>query len=74
MNCDQWFEKLYQILDRDLDEATWRDLKSHMSDCRPCWDRYEFEKRLKARLKDSCCQDTCAETIRIKIKALFKKF
>ena len=74
MNCDQWFEKLYQILDRDLDEAAWKELKEHMSDCRPCWDRYEFEKRLKARLKDSCCKDTCAETIRSKIKAIFKKF
>ena len=74
MNCDQWFDRLYQILDRDLDEGTWKDLKTHMEDCRSCWDRLEFEKRLKARLKDSCCKESCTETIRLRIKALFKKY
>ena len=73
MNCDQWFERLYQILDRDMDESSYKDLKDHMKDCRSCWDRFEFEKRLKERLKTSCCKESCTETIRIRIKALFKK-
>ncbi len=73
MNCDQWFERLYQILDRDLDESAWRDLKNHMKNCHPCWDRFEFEKRLKERLQSSCCKESCTETIRLRIKALFKK-
>jgi mycothiol system anti-sigma-R factor len=74
MNCDQWFDRLYQILDRDLDEDAVKELKAHMKDCRSCWDRFEFEKRLKARLKDSCCKESCTDTIRLRIKALFKKY
>jgi len=45
MNCDEWFEKLYQILDADLsNKAVWKDLQDHMKGCQPCWDRFEFEK------------------------------
>ncbi len=73
MNCDQWFDRLYQILDGDLDQDAWKELKAHMNDCQSCWDRFEFEKRLKARLKDSCCKESCTETIRARLKALFKK-
>ena len=73
MNCDQWFDRLYQILDHDLDEATVRALREHMKNCRPCWDRFEFEKRLKERLNSSCCIESCAQSLRSRIKALFKK-
>ena len=45
MNCNEWFDRLYQILDRDLDETLWQDLQVHMKSCRACWDRFEFEKR-----------------------------
>ena len=59
MNCEEWFDRLYQILDRDLDATTWRKLEAHMKDCRSCWDRLEFEKRVKARIQRACCQETC---------------
>ena len=74
MNCDEWFDRLYQLLDRDLDEKVWRDVEKHMKLCRSCWDRFEFEKRLKERLKNSCCEETCTETLRVRIKALFEKY
>jgi mycothiol system anti-sigma-R factor len=74
MNCDEWFDRLYQILDRDLDESVWKDLEAHMKLCQSCWDRFEFEKRLKARLKESCCKESCTEKFRVRIKALFEKY
>jgi mycothiol system anti-sigma-R factor len=73
MNCDEWIERLYQILDRDMDANFGHDLEEHMKDCRACFDRFEFEKQLKARVKDSCCIESCTETLRIRIKALFRK-
>ena len=54
MNCQEWYDKLYQILDRDLDQTVWQELEAHMKLCRSCWDRFEFEKDLKARVKKSC--------------------
>jgi mycothiol system anti-sigma-R factor len=74
MNCDEWFDRLYQILDRDMDDVVWRDVESHMKNCRPCWDRYEFEVRLKAKVKKSCCIESCTESLRLRIKALFEKY
>ena len=74
MNCQEWYDKLYQILDHDLDKTVWRDLEAHMKLCRSCWDRFEFEKRLKDRIKSSCCQESCTETLRRRIKALFEKY
>jgi len=36
MNCDEWFEKLYQILDADLsNKAVWKALQDHMKGCDP---------------------------------------
>jgi len=74
MNCDEWFNRLYQILDRDVDEVVWREVEEHMKLCRRCWDRYEFEKRLKEKVKDSCCQESCTDSLRRRVKALFEKY
>ena len=74
MNCEEWYDKLYQILDQDLDASSLQELQVHMKNCRPCWDRFEFEKQLKERLQNSCCIETCTETLRIRIKALFEKY
>jgi mycothiol system anti-sigma-R factor len=74
MNCDEWFEKIYQLLDRDMGEKDWAEVEKHMKKCRPCWDRFEFEKRLKDRIKSSCCKESCTESFRVRIKALFEKY
>jgi len=74
MNCNEWFERLYQILDKDVDEVVWREVEEHMKLCRPCWDRYEFEKRLKERVKSSCCKESCTESLRKRVVALFEKY
>jgi mycothiol system anti-sigma-R factor len=74
MNCDEWFDRLYRILDRDVDEVVWREVEEHMKLCRSCWDRYEFEKRLKEKVKVSCCRESCTESLRVRIKALFEKY
>jgi mycothiol system anti-sigma-R factor len=74
MNCQEWYDKLYQILDRDLDETVWHDLQAHMKMCRSCWDRFEFEKGLKERVKTSCRKESCTETFRLRIKAIFQKY
>ncbi len=73
MNCEEWFERLYQILDRDLDESLWLDLERHMRACRPCLERFEFEKRIQDHLKKSCCEETCTESIRVRIRAIIEE-
>lgn len=74
MNCEEWFERLYQILDKDMDARTWAELETHMHHCQPCLDRFELEKRIQDRVKKSCREESCTESIRIRIRALIQKF
>jgi mycothiol system anti-sigma-R factor len=74
MNCEEWFEKLYQYLDRDLDGTTIQEIEVHLEHCRPCWDRAAFERKLKERLQKSCCKETCTESLRARVKAILEKY
>lgn len=74
MNCEEWFHRLYQILDRDLDDKMWAELEAHMRDCQPCLDRFQLEKRIQDRVKKSCKEETCAESFRLRIRAIIQKF
>jgi len=74
VNCDEWFEQLYRYIDKDLDQIAWHDVDQHMKGCRPCWNRYEFELKLKERLNNSCCVERCTETFRLRIKAILERF
>ena len=74
MNCRESLEKLYQFLDRDMDQVPMSEIKKHLDRCRHCWDRFEFEKLLKERLKKSCCKEICPDSLRQRIQSLLKKF
>jgi mycothiol system anti-sigma-R factor len=74
MNCDEWFEKLYLYIDKDLKKIDWDHVEEHMKGCRPCWDRYEIEVKLKERLSKSCSVERCSESFRLRIKAILEKF
>ena len=74
MNCRESLKKLYEFLDGDLEKVSRREMKKHLDRCRHCWDRIEFEKKLKALLKKSCCKECCPDTLRLRIEALLKKY
>jgi len=74
VNCDEWFEQLYRYIDKDLDEIAQKHVDEHMKSCRPCWDRYELEIKLKERLSSSCCIERCTESFRLRIKSIIAKF
>jgi mycothiol system anti-sigma-R factor len=73
MNCDESFEVLYRFLDKDLESGTCDEVEVHLKICRPCWDRFEFEKKLKARFQ-KCCSEQIPEHLEARIKALLEKY
>jgi mycothiol system anti-sigma-R factor len=73
LNCEESFEKLYQFIDNDLDGVSYTEVEIHLKLCRPCWDRFEFEKKLKARFKRSCCEDL-PDSLVVRIKTLLEKY
>jgi mycothiol system anti-sigma-R factor len=73
MNCKEALAKIYEFLDRDgsipLDA-----IEKHLDCCRHCWDRFEFEKQLKAMFKKSCCKETCPDTLKKRIQIIIEKY
>lgn len=46
--CNESIKNLYQYLDSELDTATADEIRRHLDDCQPCWDSFDFERRLKS--------------------------
>lgn len=50
LTCEQAIRLLAAYLDLELDPSSRGDVERHLSICRSCYSRHEFEKRLKAQL------------------------
>lgn len=50
LTCEEALSFLAAYLDGELDGAGGGDVERHLSRCRSCYSRAEFERRLKARL------------------------
>ena len=74
MNCKESLQKLYDFLDGELEKVPKNEIERHLDRCRHCWDRFEFEKQLKALVKKSCCKEVCPDTLRRRIQSLLEKY
>ncbi|MFP5336313.1 MAG: anti-sigma factor family protein [Actinomycetes bacterium] len=50
--CDEALAVLAQHLDRELEGHLDAQLVAHLEACRSCYSRAEFERRLKARIRE----------------------
>lgn len=73
VNCKEALDKIYEFLDRD-GSIPLSEIEKHLDCCRQCWDRFEFEKRLKERLKSSCHAETCPDALKRRIQDLLEKY
>jgi mycothiol system anti-sigma-R factor len=74
MNCTEAFEQLYRFLDSDCTEKTQQEVDRHLTICRECWDVFEFEKRLRARVQQSCCQEPASDRLLKRVQQLIDRF
>lgn len=52
LDCDEVIRMLFDYLDNELDEHDHAAIESHLHDCRACFSRMEFDKRLKGMIKE----------------------
>lgn len=52
LDCDQAIRMLFEYLDNELDEHDHEAIEAHLHDCRACFSRMEFDKRLKGMIKE----------------------
>lgn len=50
LDCEEVIERLFEYLDRELDERQIADIEYHLARCRDCFTRAQFETRLRTRV------------------------
>jgi anti-sigma factor (TIGR02949 family) len=52
INCEQPLHRLFEFLDHELQPEERDAVRYHLSTCRGCFSRFDFEGRLKQKLHD----------------------
>ena len=65
-NCDEALQELYGYLDGELTEERRALISSHIDDCTPCLDAFDFEVELRQVLSRKC-RDTVPDDLRLRI-------
>jgi mycothiol system anti-sigma-R factor len=74
MNCEEAVEKVWQFLDKELDGASFVEMQKHLEECRHCFSKVEFEERLRAMLRRSCCSEQAPPELRERLSKLLRLF
>ncbi len=72
MTCQEAVNRLYEYLDRELDNLTAAQIDKHLELCRLCCDKIEFEKNMKELVHKNCVKDKAPIFLREKIQEILK--
>lgn len=73
VSCEEVLRHLVAYLDRETDAHTTADIARHLEECRGCFSRAEFERRLKAQVRAAGSR-AAPERLRARIRKLVDKF
>ena len=73
-DCKVVVKNLFEYLDKALDTIDCEELERHLELCRPCFDRVEFEKALRERLKVKTGELKASPECQKRIQDILKKF
>lgn len=67
MNCRDAVDHLYEYLDRELTPELEREVRTHISKCKPCMKTADFERAFLTFLEARCRNGTAPPELRRKI-------
>ncbi len=70
--CEEVVRLVWQYMDRELDESTYRQLQAHIRQCRDCGPRHDFEARLRAIIQGKCAGQPAPERLRRRLLAMLQ--
>lgn len=73
INCEKALKHLFEYLDQDLKGDMLHQMDQHMSSCRSCFSRLEFEKTLKTHICKSGTE-SAPDSLRNRVNSLLKEF
>lgn len=54
IDCEQVLEQVWTYLDGEMTEAEYLEVRTHVSECEGCGDKYQFQRRLLALIEAKC--------------------
>jgi anti-sigma factor (TIGR02949 family) len=73
INCNEAFYQVFDYIDNYLKDKSRTEFERHLETCKHCFDRVEFEKLLKARLR-SLQPTTVSDRLRKRVDTLLNQF
>lgn len=73
INCEEAIRHLFEYLDKALEGDLQHQMEQHMSNCRSCFSRLEFEQTLKAHVHRAG-SDSAPASLRNKVSVLISAF
>jgi anti-sigma factor (TIGR02949 family) len=61
IDCEEALRRLFDYLDAELRGEPHRVMEQHLARCRTCFSRLEFERRLKAHVRELGTEQVPAE-------------
>jgi len=65
--CDDALHELYHLLSGELDDAKREQIRTHLDECAPCAEPYDFYAELR-RCLQARCQDTAPPELLARIE------
>lgn len=72
ISCEEALKQLFEFLDKELDTHKHDEMENHLSICKSCFSRMEFEKRLHKHLKNAT-QERASDELKSRVKNLINK-
>ena len=72
-DCAEVLENLFLVLDHEMEDANYAEIKQHLDECAPCLDKYHLEEVVKALVARSCREPAppaLRERVRLRIRQL----
>ena len=73
IRCEEVLRHLLAYLDRELEAETSAQIAHHLELCRGCYSRAEFERKVKAHLRN-CATSAAPDSLRARLKRLLDRF
>ena len=68
-DCKDAVKELYAFLDGELTDGRREAIRSHLEDCHPCLEAFDFEAELRLVVSRKC-RETVPESLKARIAAL----
>jgi len=55
-DCTEVLERVFFFIDNELPTADFAEIQHHLDECRPCLQKYDLERTVKALVARSCSE------------------